>query len=185
MENSAINSLKASKAQVENIMNYQDELRKSISNNGINNLRKCLAFMTLHLEKAIAGTPVTPTTEERNTAGEMARLFAAASIEKPIEPIFRDLSSAFLPIMHNWNMATVNDPDIATQIRLTDGIIKSQLTLMDTITVLQKMLDRARKTHAYEPPSFNLSRAYLDNLKKAIEEKGSDALVPAKPDASK
>jgi hypothetical protein len=57
--------------------------------------------------------------------------------------------------------------------------------MMDTITVLQKTLERVRKTHSYEPPAFNLSRAYLDNLKKAIEEKGSDALVADKTDAAK
>jgi hypothetical protein len=187
MENSALNSLKTSKAQVENIIKYQDELRRNISQQGISNLRKCLGFMSAQLESVISGSQAkpAPTGEERAAAGEMARIFASVAIEKPIEPIFRDLTAAFLPIMHNWNAATVNDPDIATHIRLTDGVIKSQLTLMDTITVLQKTLERVRRTHTYEPPSFNLSRAYLDNLKKAIEEKGPDALVPPKPDASK
>jgi len=185
MENSAINSLKANKTQVENILKYQDELRRTISYQHVTNLKKCLTFMAAQLEKAITGEQSSPTTEEINMANEMARVFASVAMEKPIEPIFRDLAASFLPILHNWNAATINNPDIKTHIRLTDGIIKAQLTLMDTITVMQKTLEKVRKTHSYEPPSFNLSRAYLDNLKKAIEEKGPDALVPVKPDAAK
>lgn len=185
MENPAINSLKTSKTQVENILKYQDELRRTISYQHVNNLKKCLSFMVAQIEKAIAGGEVSPTDEERNLSGEMARVFASVAMEKPIEPIFRDLATSFLPILYNWNAATLKNPDISTNIRLTDGIIKAQLTMMDTITVLQKTLERVRKTHSYEPPAFNLSRAYLDNLKKAIEEKGSDALVADKTDAAK
>jgi hypothetical protein len=140
--------------------------------------------MTNHLERVINGEKVIPTSEEISAVSNVARSFANIAIEKPIEPIFRDLSTSLLPVIHNWNTATVNNPDITTHIRLTDGIIKEQLTLMDTIFVVQKTLDRARKTHAYEPPAFNLSRSYLDNLKKAIEEKGPDALVRPKKEES-
>jgi hypothetical protein len=184
MENKAITALQTAKAQVDNIMQYQDDLRRAISANNVNNLRGALVFMTNHLEKVINGEKVTPTSEEISMVHNIARMFANVAMEKPIEPIFRDLSENVLPIIHNWNVATINDQDIATNIRLTDGLIKAQLTLMDTIFVVQKTLDRARKTHTYEPPAFSLSRSYLDNLRKAIEEKGSDALVPPKKEES-
>jgi hypothetical protein len=180
MENEATKMLQTAKARVENIMQYQDDLRRVISVQGINSLRRVLVFMTSHLEKAINGEKVIPTPEEINLVRDIARTFANIAIEKPIEPIFRDLSDSLLPIIHNWNMTTINNLDIATHIRLTDGLIKAQLTLADTFLVIQKMLDKAKKTNMYEPPAFNLSRAYLDNLKKAIEEKGPDALVPPK-----
>ncbi|MFA4999188.1 MAG: hypothetical protein WC519_00405 [Parcubacteria group bacterium] len=182
MENQTTNALKASKAQVEHILNYEDDLRRTFPSQHISNIKRALSFMTLQLETVIAGGQVEPTPEERNLIAELARIFANIAIEKPIEPIFRDLSASFLLVVYNWNEATVKSPDISVNVKMTNGIVKAQLTLMDTIEILQKTLDKIRKTHQYEPPSFNLSRSYLDNLKKAIEEKGSDALVPKKPD---
>jgi hypothetical protein len=180
MENEATKALQTAKAQVENIMQYQDDLRRTISSQDINNLKKALVSMTNHLNKIINGEKIAPTQEEIDLVRNITRSFANIAMEKPIVPIFRDLSASLLPIIHNWNTATINNSDITTHIRLTDGIIKAQLTFMDTLDVIQKTLERVRKTHSYEPPAFNLSRAYLDNLKKAIEEKGSDALVPPK-----
>jgi hypothetical protein len=180
MEKEAIKTLKAAKAQVENILMYQDDLRRILAYQHVNNMKRALAFMVIQLEKAINGEVVSPTSEEKNLVGEIVRAFASVAMEKPIEPIFRDLSASFLPIVHNWNAATINNPDITINIRMIDGLIKAQLTFMDTLTVIQKTLERVRKTHSYEPPAFNLSRAYLDNLKKAIEEKGPDAFVPKK-----
>jgi hypothetical protein len=178
MENSATNTLKENKVRVEDIFKYQDELRRTMSNQNINDLRKCLGFTVQQLERIIGGDEnVTPSSEERTMVTNLSRAFANIAVEKPIAPIFRDLSASFLSIVHNWNAATIKNPDIATNIRLTDGIIKAQLSLMETIDVLQKTLERMRKTNQYEPPAFNLSRAYVENLKKAVEEKGHDALV--------
>ncbi|MFA5052728.1 MAG: hypothetical protein WC565_01595 [Parcubacteria group bacterium] len=182
MENQITNTLQASKSQVERILNYEDDLKRIFASQHVSNIKRTLNFMTEQLTTVINGGNVVPTSEEMNMAAEMARVFANIALEKPIEPIFRDLSASYLLIIHNWNEATIKNHNISTNVKMTNGIVKAQLTLMDTIDVLQKTLEKIRKTHLYEPPAFNLSRSYLDNLKKAIEEKGPDALVPKKPD---
>jgi hypothetical protein len=180
MENDALKTLKESKSRAEDTMKRSESLRRILPERDMDFLKKSLTLMTGQLEKIISGEKISPTKEEVVLVADVVRVFANIAIEKPIEPIFRDLSASLLLIAHNWNLATINNPDIEAHIKLADGLIKAQLTLMDTIFVVQKILDKVRKTHAYEPPAFNLSRAYLDNLKKAIEEKGSDALVPPK-----
>jgi hypothetical protein len=181
MENQAINSLKEAKAKVEHILQFTDELRRTVSNNHVNSIRKALVFMTQQLEGVMTGaTDVKPSNEEISVAVDLSRAFADITMEKPVVPIFRDLAESFLSIVHNWNAATIKNPDIATKIKLTNGIIKGQLTMLETIDVLHKTLERVKKSHQYEPPAFNLSRSYLENLKKAVEESGSDALVERK-----
>jgi hypothetical protein len=180
MENKAKNALKGNKEKVEKILEYRDELYRVIPGQTIGEMNRCLEFMVPQLEKAIDGDDVKPINEEVAKISRISRTFADAAMEKEIKPIFRDLAENFLAIVHNWNIATVKNPQISTNVRLTDGIIKAQMSIMDAILVLRKTIERAKTTQQYEPPSFELSRSYLDNLKEAIEEGGSDALVEKK-----
>jgi hypothetical protein len=92
---------------------------------------------------------------------------------KPITAIFRDLSSTYLLLIFNWNQTLGKRPDIERDIKLVDMGVKGQLTMLDTIRVLRQLLPKMEAMGKYEPPAFNLSRAYLDSLKEEIENQGS------------
>jgi len=172
MENQAQQSFKDTKEKIEGILKFDEELRKSFSLDGVRKMRKAFTALCTQVEALIAGSvPAVLTGEEKSVIGEVVNMFMAVAIEKPITPIFRDLTDSLLLLVHNWNQAVAKDPELDRKIRLVNGVASAQMTLVETIEVIQKLLEKVRRTYQYEPPSFNLSRAYLENLKKSIEEK--------------
>jgi hypothetical protein len=171
MENGAQQSYKAAKDQVDNIMKFDDEVRKAFSHDGARKMKRAATVVEAQIEALIAGTtPPALSGEDRMMIKETVNLFSIVAIDRPITPIVRDLAGSLLLLIHNWNQATGCDEDMDKKIRMINAIISAQMTLAETIEVIQKLLEKIRKTYQYEPPAFNLSRAYLENMKKAIEE---------------
>lgn len=172
MENQAQQSFKNTKDKIEGILQYEDELRKSFSMDGARKIKKAFTVLCAQVETLIAGgVPAPLTSEERSSISEVVNLFMAVAIDRPVTPMFRDLTGSLLLLAHNWNQAVAKDADLDRKIKMINGVATAQMTLAETIEVIQKLLEKVKKTYQYEPPSFNLSRAYLENLKKSIEEK--------------
>ena len=171
MESESYKAYKDTVARTEIILRYEDDMRKTFSVQVTQKIKAVLAFVSGQMETVFAGS--TPAVTEKDLAAvtEVVNFFSLIATEKPITPIFGDLSQTFLLLVFNWNVATVGDKNIDRSIKLVDAIVNSQMTMRETIELLQKLLEKAKKANQYEPPSFNLSRAYLENLKKAVEEK--------------
>lgn len=171
MESESYKAYKETVARVESIIRYEDDMRKIFSAQGTQKLRAVLTFISGQMEMIFSGLAPAVSERELSLVTEVMNFFSVIAAEKPITPIFKDLSQTFLLLIFNWNAATVGDKNIERNIKLVDAIVSSQMTMMETIELLQKLIEKAKKANQYEPPAFNLSRAYLDNLKKAIEEK--------------
>lgn len=171
--NESYQAYKAAAEKTANILRYEEDLKKTFSIQGAQKVNKMFAIISGHLESVLVGQEVKVTSEEVTLAREVVNLFSGIAAEKPITPIFKDMSQTFLLLVFNWNVATIGDKDIERSVKLVDAIVSSSMTMRETIDLLQKLLEKTKKAHQYEPPSFNLSRAYLENLKKAIEEKSA------------
>ena len=170
METETQKAYKATVGQINEILKYDDDLRKVFSVGAIQNIKKAMNILVRDLDKVLRDEAVTPSPDDRALIKATVNDFLNIAIERPICLIFRDLAAAYLLLVFNWSQAVGRQADIERDIKIVDGLIRAELSLLDTIYVLQQLLDRARKLQRYEPPAFELSRAYLDNLKKHLEE---------------
>jgi len=182
MDKQVYQAYKTTVEKINKILEYRDDMRRVFSENGFTNIKKVFNILTEQMEKAAKDESVEPSNEEKSLVKNTVNLFREIAIEKPVAPIFRDLSATYLLLVFNWNQTFGKMPDIEKDIKLIDGIIRGQLTMLDAIYTLQILLEKTKKLQQYEPPSFNLSRAYLDNLKKEIENQKSKA---GKPESEK
>jgi len=169
MTNQAYQSYKDTLAKVNKILEYKDDIKTVFSERGTGTIKQTLGIITNQLEKFYKDEKVQPTSEEKSLVRGTVNLFVDIALEKPIAPIFRDLSTTYLLLIFNWNQMLGERPDIERDIKLVDAIIKGQLAMLDTIYVLSRLLPKLKAIEKYEPPAFDLSRAYLNTLKKEFE----------------
>lgn len=178
MDKQEYQAYKSTVEKINKILGYENDMRSVFSQNGFTNIKKAFNILTEQMEKAAKDENVEPSNEEKSLMRSTVNLFREIAIEKPIASIFRDLSATYLLLVFNWNQTFGKMPDIEKDVKLIDGIIRSQLTMLDAIRTLQILLEKTKKLQEYKPPSFNLSRAYLDNLKKEIENQKSKSGRP-------
>jgi hypothetical protein len=152
--------------KINEILRYEDDMRKTFSDDGLKSIKQVLNIMTGQMEKVYKNEPVEPSAEEESLIRKVLGLFINIAIERPITPIFRDFSSNYLLLTFNWNRSLKKRMDIEKDIKLVDMMVKGQTTMLDTIRVLQKLLAKLKVIEQYEPPAFNLNKAYLSTLKK-------------------
>ena len=169
MTNQAYQSYKNTLAKINKILEYENDIKKIFSERGTESIRQTLNLITSQMEKVYKDEKVEPTGKEKSLVKETVSLFVDIVLGKPITPIFRDLSDTYLLLVFNWNQALGKRPDIEKDVKLVDMVIKGQLTMLDTIRVLRQLLPRLKTIGQYEPPAFDLSRAYLNSLKKEFE----------------
>lgn len=171
MESESYKAYKETVSRAEEIIRFEDDMRKTFSAQGAQKIKAVLGFISGQMEVIFSGGRPTVSGDDLSRVNEVVNFFSVIAAEKPITPIFKDLSQIFLLLIYNWNAAVAGDKNIERSIKLVDAIVTSSMTMRETIELLQKLIEKAKKANQYEPPSFNLSRAYLENLKKAIEEK--------------
>lgn len=167
--NQAYQDYKDTLAKINKILGYENDMKRVFSERGTGRIKQTLNVITNQLEKTYKNEKIEPTGEEKSLVRETINLFVDIALGKPITPIFRDLSTTYLLLVFNWNQTLGKRPDIERDIKMVDMTIKGQLTMLDTIRVLRQLLPKLEAMERYEPPAFNLSRAYLDSLKKEFE----------------
>jgi len=170
MMNQAYKSYKDILAKINEILEYEDDMKKSFSEEGNKKIGQTLNLIIGQLEKVYKNESVEPTNEDKSLVKETVDVFINIAINESITPIFRDLSETYLLLVFNWNQTLGKVPSIGKNIKLVDMIIKGQLTMLDTIYVLRQFLPKIKEMGRYEPPAFDLSRAYLDILKEGNQD---------------
>jgi hypothetical protein len=173
MVNQEYQAYKKTLIEINKILGYENDMRKTFSEDGSRKIKQSLNIVTNQMERVYKNEHIEPSVEEKSLVRETVNLFVDIALGKPITAIFRDLSSTYLLLIFNWNQTLGKRPDIERDIKLVDMGVKGQLTMLDTIRVLRQLLPKMEAMGKYEPPAFNLSRAYLDSLKEEIENQGS------------
>jgi len=173
MVNQEYQAYKKTLTEINKILGYENDMRKTFSEDGSRKIKQALNIVTNQMERVYKNEHIEPSVEEKSLVRETVNLFVDIALGKPITAIFRDLSSTYLLLIFNWNQTLGKRPDIERDIKLVDMGVKGQLTMLDTIRVLRQLLPKMEAMGQYELPVFNLSRAYLDSLKEEIENQGS------------
>lgn len=148
------------------IFRYRKDLERVFGRDGLVRFEESFNIMRKHMDQLRGDRSVHVTPPERDKVMGTLRLLQAIAVNNPIVPIFRDIVIPFNRIAYNWNQNTQNDKHMELTIQTINRIITSQKTMDDTITILQTLLRKARDEIRYRPPSFELSRHYLNSLEK-------------------
>ncbi len=111
MTNQAYQSYKDTLAKVNKILEYKDDIKTVFSERGTGTIKQTLGIITNQLEKFYKDEKVQPTSEEKSLVRGTVNLFVDIALEKPIAPIFRDLSTTYLLLIFNWNQMLGERPD--------------------------------------------------------------------------
>jgi len=109
------------------------------------------------------------TEEEKNQIARILNLLLQIVMEKPITPILRDLVSEFIILTAFWNENIARRIEIRQKALSLRNFIDYHLGVIDTIKILKYLLNRIERIQKFSPPSFELSRHYLEAL-QAIEQ---------------
>ena len=173
--NQEYQAYKKTLTKINKILGYENDMRKTFSEAGFGKIKQALNIVTNQMEKVYKNEHIEPSVEEKSLVRETVSLFVNIALGEPITPIFRDLSSTYLLLIFNWNQTLEKKPEIERDIKLVDMVVRGQLTMLNTIRILQRFLPKLKAMEQYKPPAFDLSRAYLNSLKKELENQGSES----------
>ncbi|MFA6437575.1 MAG: hypothetical protein WC242_05320 [Candidatus Paceibacterota bacterium] len=170
MNQQELNGYKLTVEKIEIIFKQEEKLKQMFSDKWQQKLNSSFEMFRQQINDFIKDEKEKIVSEQEiEKAREIIGVFLEIVLEKPITPIIKELIGNYSLFIFNWNQMLGKDPTINQNLKLIDGIIKAQSSLMEAIAIIQLLMNRARRFIDYEPPAFDLSRSYLLNLKEAIE----------------
>ncbi|RLA81654.1 MAG: hypothetical protein DRG33_00095 [Deltaproteobacteria bacterium] len=85
-------------------------------------------------------------------------------IENPLDTEMRNMIRQLLTLLYNWNKAFSDEKELEIDILLAIRLIDQTLTLAEYLSVSRELLRRLRDLSHFSPPTFELSRHYLQTL---------------------
>ncbi len=166
-------------SKIKEILKYENDLRKVFAENQLQTIRKGLETMESQMEKLAKDEQVQASGQDKSTVKGVTDIFLNVAVNQPMIPISRDLTLNYLLLTFNWNLALGKRPDIEQNIKAVQGIVRGEMTIVDAINTLKALLERAKSLTQYTPPAFELSKHYLESLKKGTVAEGEKE-VPKK-----
>ncbi|GAI60825.1 unnamed protein product [marine sediment metagenome] len=158
-------------SKIKGILKYEADLKK-VFGPRLGKVNGVFELMLRQMDDLAEDKAVEASGEEKSRVKEVVNLFLSIAVNRPIVPIFRDLSRFYLLLVFNWNKELGKRPDIELSVSAAQRIVEGQMTMIDTINLLKTVSERLQKLIGYEPPAFELSRHYLQSLEeKKLEKK--------------
>ena len=150
--------------EIERILKFKGDVEATFGRNGAPLIYECFEIIKRDLGKCLKDETIQATDIEVNKVKQMTDMFLGIGIDRELTPIFRDLSIVLMKLTYNWSVNVAHCPDIERQAKFIDRIARNSMTMLDTIWILQQLIQRARSMKDYEPPAFALARHYLNSL---------------------
>lgn len=141
------------------------QFRKRFKKNS-NIIEQAFQVMKRHMNKLGKDKEVDAKPKEVAVVKKAVYIIFRIAVYEPIDSYLRDLAVLYMQLVFNWNNALLQDAELVTRIRATSNIVESQLTMLDTINLLKKLLKQGHDMKNWSPPAFELSRHYLETLEK-------------------
>ncbi|MBA7614890.1 hypothetical protein ES703_22164 [subsurface metagenome] len=171
MEQEDLKKYQETVGRIKGILKYEADLKK-VFGPRLDKVNGVFELMLRQMDDLAEDKAVEASGEEKSKVKEVVNLFLSIAVNRPIVPIFRDLSRFYLLLVFNWNKELGKRPDIELSVSAAQRIVEGQMTMIDTINLLKTVSERLQKLIGYEPPAFELSRHYLQSLEeKKLEEK--------------
>lgn len=102
--------------------------------------------------------------EKIRSIGGMLNSLLKIAMEKPITPIFKDLSNELIVLTAYWNENIGQNMKIRDLSYTLRRFIDYHLSMIDLIQLSKSLLSKMEQIQNFSPPSFELSRHYLQSL---------------------
>lgn len=136
---------------------------KTFGKEGKKRFIDALNLMKSDIQSLTKGGEVSDDPKKLSVVHNAVNVLFNHAVYQPHTDFFRGFCFEFLKIAFNWNKGPCNK-SIQRLIDATDRMMRAQLTLAESHSVLRKLTDRLKKYSGYEPPSFELSKHYLKSL---------------------
>lgn len=136
---------------------------KTFGEGGKQRFFDALNLMKSDIQNLVKEKEVSDDPKKLSTIHNVVNTLFNHAVYQPHTNFFKVFCFEFLKIAFNWNKGVCNK-SIQQLIDATDRMMKAQLTLAESHSVLRELTDRLKKYSGYEPPSFELSRHYLKSL---------------------
>lgn len=152
-------------------LSYENELKTILSRQAIDTVRSTLTVMREDLKKAATNKECSSCDNNIRMVGSTLGIFLDVLINEKQTVFFRDLLNDYLVVVNNWNIQCGKNKNIESHMGMLVRIRDMNTTLQDTITVAKNLLNKLQREQHYRPPAYELSKHYLLQLQKRLEEK--------------
>ena len=162
-------------------MNYKinvKNLYKSLNQLRDNGALSALEFTKIKetvegIEKGIKTNKI-PTSKESKSVDEAISIMLKLAINKPITPDLRTTVNSFVLLISYWDDIVGGQSDFKSSISTVQKFVDYHLTVMETITVLRRLIPRMEQMMNFSPPAIELSKHYLKSLESSDRKKDGD-----------
>lgn len=148
------------------ILGYRNELRKALGHYGLSTTETAFAITKEQLDDLSQDKQVETTGADKSRVKEVLNYYIDHALYRPVSPIFNDLVHNMLLIISNWNKELGGLPDVQDDCLKIDKILEGHFTLSEILSVNKQVLEKLRHEAQYKPPSWDLSRAYIQSYDK-------------------
>jgi len=160
--------------RLQQLLKYRTELETTFGKLGADTLRDAARIMICHMEALQADQQVNVTANERQRIYAALNTVKSYCLDKPITVYAIDFIKEFTLLMYNWNVNVNKNRTVEKDIRLIRNIIEMKTTIDESIQLLKRLIEKAKRTANYMPPAFEMSKHYLQILQRKIEAETED-----------
>lgn len=75
----------------------------------------------------------------------------------------------FSQLIYNWNLYVLQDPDIEMYCEILKDLVNISVTFSQVLKTMQKSYEKLHVLRNWNPPAFEITKPYLEELFKEIE----------------
>lgn len=132
-------------------------------------IRQSLDIAFRDLDMLVQGGQARPGPNEVRLVAQAVRMIHEIVIYEPLNKFMSDFVNLYVEVMKNWNAQVARVRDIDVMLDATARLVAGYMTFLDTIDVMRRFIDRFERMMQYTPPSFDLSRHYLQVVLEKYE----------------
>ena len=159
------------------------QIRKILSRDNIIMIMTSLKIISQHLKdkkNKNRDYNIIATNSEKRQIKESLNYLLVIAINKSITPFLKELEETFSEISLWWNNNFVNDLEIEKIANSIKRFVNYHVSVLESIKVTKNLVDRMEKLRNFSPPSFDLSRAYLEILQDDYSKNRKDKRLKKK-----
>jgi hypothetical protein len=93
-------------------------------------------------------------------------------IERPITPILSDLCEEFIVLVAAWNESVAKNLQLRESIYDLRRLLDCHYSFADLINISKILIQKIEQFRQFSPPAFEISRHYLESIKKLESAEG-------------
>ncbi|MDD4931112.1 MAG: hypothetical protein PHG66_03075 [Candidatus Colwellbacteria bacterium] len=146
---------------------FTDILEEKISSE----LDKALGTVSGQLEASFIDEEVKSEPIDAPWLIKLTKAIADASIYRQIDDQFADFVSEYSMVVSAWNDRVVRSSELTRELAVAESLAVSRPAMIQAAKALRALSEKLIQLNFIETPALNMSKFYLDSLRKNLEKK--------------